>query len=260
MFRPNRLKARIRAGEKSLGTWVQSASLINAEMAAAAGFDFFIIDQEHGPGDLDAAVNMMRAASGAPATAIVRVPPGDPVYVKRLVEAGVEGILIPMLDTADQAREIVQACRFPPRGTRGYAWDIARASSYGFATDYYAQADDNLLIIAQIETATAVANAKDIAEVDGVDLLFIGPSDLSSSIGLPGQTGAPEVERLIQRTVEAVRATGKPLATVPRQGRTWRQLFDEGFVVVPCGSDISFYRQSLSLAMDDYRRYEAERR
>ncbi|CAH2598722.1 putative 4-hydroxy-2-oxoheptanedioate aldolase [Rhodovastum atsumiense] len=202
---------------------------------------------------------MMRAASGSQTTVVVRVPPGDPVYVKRLVEAGVEAILVPMLDTPAQAREIVAACRFPPRGTRGNAWEVVRASSYGFTTDYYAQADDNLLIIGQIETATAVDNAREIAEVDGIDLLFIGPSDLSSSIGLPGQTGAPEVERLIARTVEAVKAAGKPLATVPRQGRTWQQLFDDGFVVVPWGSDIAFYRQALSAVIDDYRRYTAAR-
>jgi 4-hydroxy-2-oxoheptanedioate aldolase len=253
MYRPNHLKSRILAGEKSLGTWVQSASAVNAEMAAAAGFDFIIVDQEHGPGGLDAAIGQMRAAAGAEATVVVRVPPNDPVYVKRLVEGGVEALLVPMVDTPEQARAIVEACRFPPRGTRGDAWDIARCSSYGFAPDYRAAADENLLIIVQIETATAVENARAIAEVDGVDMLFIGPSDLSSSIGLAGQTGAPEVERLIARTVQTVRAVGKPLATVPRQGRTWRQLFDEGFVMVPWGSDIAFYRQALSGVMDDYR-------
>jgi 4-hydroxy-2-oxoheptanedioate aldolase len=257
MFRPNRLKARILAGEKSLGTWVQSANPTLAEMAAVSGFDFIIIDQEHGLGDLQMAVDMMRAASGAPATAVIRIPPGDPTYAKRLVDAGAEAILVPMVETAEQARQVVEACRFPPQGNRGNAWDVTRSSSYGFVPDYYERAAANLLIIVQIETATAVANAKEIAEVDGVDLLFIGPSDLSSSIGLPGQTGAPEVERLIQQTVDAVVRVGKPLATVPRHGRTWQQLFDDGFVAVPTGSDIAFYRQSLTPVIEEYRKFSS---
>ena len=157
MFRPNRLKARIRAGEKSFGTWLQSASPTFAEMAAIAGFDFFIVDQEHGPGDLQAAIDQMRAGACTDATMVVRVPSHDPVYLRRLVDAGVEAVLVPMVDTAEQARAIVAACRFPPRGTRGNAADITRSSSYGFVADYLDRADDNLLIIVQIETTTRPA-------------------------------------------------------------------------------------------------------
>jgi 4-hydroxy-2-oxoheptanedioate aldolase len=238
VFRRNRLKARIRAGERSLGTWLQSGSPTFAEMASIAGFDFLIVDQEHGLGSLEEAVDMMRAAAGGDATVVVRVPSSDPIYLKRLVDAGVEGILVPMVDTAEQARSIVAACRFPPRGTRGNAWDIARASSYGFATDYYGQADDSLLIIAQVETATAVDNAAEIAAVNGIDGIFIGPTDLSGSIGLPGQTGAPEVTALIAQAMTAARNAGKPLASVPRIGRTWQQIFDDGFEMVATGSEI----------------------
>jgi len=255
VFRPNRLKARVLAGERSLGTWLQSGAPTFAEMAAAAGFDFFIIDQEHGLGSLEEAVAMMRAASGGEATVVVRVPSSEPVYLKRLVDAGVEGVLVPMVESAEQARAIVAACRFPPRGTRGNAWDITRSSSYGFAGDYYGRADDNLLIIAQVETATAVENAAEIAAVDGIDVVFIGPTDLSGSIGLPGQTGAPEVEALIARAVEAVRTTGKPLASVPRIGRNWQQVFDDGFVIVATGSEIFYYRTAAQALVEDWRRY-----
>ena len=253
MYRPNRLKARLAAGEKSLGTWLQSAEPTFAEMASIAGFDFLIIDQEHGAGDRQAAVDAMRAASAGPATVIVRVPSSDPTYIRRLVDAGVEGILVPMVETAAQARAIVDCCKYPPRGSRGSAWDITRASSYGFAANYYAEADDNLLVIVQIETAAAVANAREIAEVEGVDVVFIGPTDLSGSIGLPGQTGAPEVEALIARAVEAARAAGKPLASVPRVGRSWQQVLDDGFAMVASGSEIFFYRQAVAAMMQDYR-------
>ena len=255
MFRRNRLKARIQAGERLFGTWLQSSAATFAELASVAGFDFFIIDQEHGPGGLQEAIDMNRAASGGASTMIVRVPSSDPVYLKRLVDAGMEGILVPMVESAEQARAVVKACRFPPRGTRGNAWDITRSSSYGFVPDYYEKADDNFFVMVQIETAISVENAREIAEVDGVDVVFIGPTDLSGSIGLPGQTGAPEVEALIARTIETVRAVGKPLATVPRVGRTWQQLFGDGFAMVATGSDIFFYRQGASALMTEWRRF-----
>jgi 4-hydroxy-2-oxoheptanedioate aldolase len=253
MYRPNRLKARLAAGEKSLGTWLQSAEPTFAEMASIAGFDFIIMDQEHGAGGREAAVDTMRAASAGAATVIVRAPSSDPVYLKRLVDAGVEGVLVPMVETSEQARGIVEACKFPPRGTRGNAWDVTRASSYGFAGGYLAEADDNLLVIVQIETAAAVAKAAEIAAVEGVDVVFIGPTDLSGSIGLAGQTGAPEVEALIARAEEAARAAGKPLATVPRAGRTWRGILDDGYAMVASGSEIAFYRQAVAAMMQDYR-------
>ena len=255
MFRPNRLKARVRAGDRSFGTWLQSGSPTFAELAAVAGFDFFVVDQEHGPGDLQTAIDQMRAASGAPATMVLRVPSSEPVYLKRLVDAGLEAVLVPMVETAEQARAIVAACRFPPRGTRGNAWDITRSSSYGFQPDYYERADDNLLIIVQVETAKAVENAAEIAAVDGVDVVFIGPTDLSGSIGLPGQTGAPEVEALIRRAMDAVRAAGKPLASVPRIGRSWQQVFDDGFLMVATGSEIFYYRQATTVLMGEWRAY-----
>ncbi|MDW6024009.1 aldolase/citrate lyase family protein [Mesorhizobium sp. BAC0120] len=258
MFRPNRLKARIRAGQKSFGTWLQSASPAFAEMAAVAGFDFIIMDEEHGMGGLQHAVDMMRAAACTDATFIVRVPSSDPTYLRRLVDAGVEGLLVPMVETAEQASAIVEAVRFPPRGRRGNAFDITRSSSFGLVPDYYGRADDNLLIIVQIETALGVENARAIAEVDGVDVVFIGPTDLSGSLGMPGQTGAPEVNAAIEKATAATRAAGKPLATVPRIGRTANQLFDEGFLLVATGSEIYFYRLGITELMKEWRAYSAQ--
>jgi 2-keto-3-deoxy-L-rhamnonate aldolase RhmA len=255
MFRPNRLKERLAAGQKSFGTWLQSGSATFAEIAGAAGFDFFIMDQEHGPGGLETAMEMARAAACAPATAMVRVPSSHPTYIKRLIDAGIEGILVPMVESAGEAAAVVSACRYPPRGNRGNAADIARCSGYGLQADYLDRADDNILIAVQIETATAVAQASEIAAVDGVDLVFIGPTDLSGSIGLMGKTGHPQVEALIAETVTAVRKVGKPLGTVPRQGRSWQQLFDEGFLFVATGSEIFAYRRHVQELMADWRTY-----
>src|SRR5262249_5869617 len=148
--------------------------------------------------------------------------------------------------------------RFPPRGRRGNAFDITRSSSFGLQPDYYGRADENLLIMVQIETALGVENARAIAEVDGVDVVFIGPNDLSGSLGIPGETGAPEVNAAIEKTMAASRAAGKPLATVPRIGRTANQLFDEGFLLIATGSEIYFYRLGVTELMKEWRAYSGE--
>jgi 4-hydroxy-2-oxoheptanedioate aldolase len=255
MFRPNRLKTRLRAGQKSFGTWLQSASPPFAEMAAVAGFDFIIMDEEHGTGELQHAIDMMRAAACTDTTVVVRVPSSEPTYLRRLVDAGAEGLLVPMVESAEQARAIVEAVRFPPRGKRGNAFDATRSSSFGLVPDYYSRADDNLLIMVQIETQAGVDNAREIADVDGVDAIFIGPTDLSGSIGLPGQTGAPEVVAQIERAMAAARAAGKPLATVPRTGRSANQLYDEGFLAVAALSELYFYRMGITQLMKEWRDY-----
>ena len=255
MFRPNRLKARLRAGQKSFGTWLQSASPTFAEMAAVAGFDFIIMDEEHGTGELQHAIDMMRATSCTETTFVIRVPSSDPTYMRRLVDAGAEGLLVPMVESGEQARAIVEAVRFPPRGKRGNAFDATRSSSFGLVADYYERADDNLLIMVQIETQAGVDNAEEIAAVDSVDVIFIGPTDLSGSMGMPGQTGAPEVNAQIERAMAAARAAGKPLVTVPRAGRSSNQLYDEGFLGVAVASEIYFYRLGITQLMKEWREY-----
>ena len=256
----NHLKLRIEAGLKSFGMWLQAADPTFAEIAGLVGFDFVIIDQEHGPGGLQSAIDMMRALSGSTTTAMIRVPSSDPTYLKRIVDAGAQAILVPMVDTAVEAQSIVDACRYPPLGRRGHAASVVRGAQYGLITDYVRRAHESLLIVPQIETVTAVRNAGAIAAIDGVDMLFIGPSDLSGSAGLLDQTGAPEVERLIAETVAAVRAAGKPLATVPRDGKNWQALFDDGYAVVASGSDIAIFRAAAAALAEEWRGHRDRRR
>ncbi len=259
MFRPNALKQRLVRGEKSFGIWLQSGEPLFAEIVAHVGFDFFIIDNEHGCGSLQSAIGQMRAASGSPSTAIVRIPSPDPVYLKRILDAGAEGMLIPMVETAEQARMCVEACRYPPRGKRGNASGVLRADNYGLVGDYVAHAHDELLVIPQIETVEGVRNARAIAEVEGVDVIFIGPTDLSGSAGLPNQTGHPQTEALIVEAVAAARRAGKPVATVPRQGKSWQALFDDGLEIVATGSEIYYFRIAAAQQMAEWRRYRTDR-
>lgn len=240
----NMLKTKVAHGDKCFGMWLHTASPSVAEIVAHAGLDFVIIDQEHGVGDLDSAIAMMRAMLGSRTTPVIRVASSDPIYLKRIVDAGAQSILVPMVDSAEEAKSIVDACLYPPRGKRGNAAGVVRASRYGMVADYVDRAHEQMLIIPQIETAEAVKNASAISSVPGVDVVFIGPSDLSGSIGLPGQTGAPEVEALIAEAYAAIRAAGKPAATVPRDGRSWQALFEDGYQIVATGSDLAYIRQA----------------
>lgn len=259
MFRPNLLKSKLAKGEKSLGIWLQSGEPLFAEIVAHVGFDFFIIDNEHGCGSLQSAIGQMRAASSSPASAIVRIPSPDPTYLKRILDSGAEGVLIPMVETAEQARMCVEACRYPPLGKRGNSTGVLRADNYGLVGDYVARAHDQLLVIPQIETVEGVRNAREIAAVDGVDVVFIGPTDLSGSAGLPNQTDHPTVEKLIGEAVAAARAAGKPLATVPRQGKSWQGVLDDGFNIVAAGSEIYYFRVAVAQQMAEWRAYCADR-
>lgn len=252
----NTLKSRVQAGRPSFGMWLQSACPTIAEIAGLVGLDFVIIDQEHGPGDIQSAIDMMRALSGSPTTAVVRAPINDPAYLKRILDAGAQAVLVPMVDTAEQAKQLVDACLYPPRGRRGNAAVVVRSAGYGLVADYVQRAHETLLVVPQIETVTAVANARDIASVPGVDMVFIGPADLSGSAGVPDETGAPEVSRLIAAAESAVRAAGKPLATVPRVGKSWQDLFAEGYLAVAAISDLAMLRQGVVEAAEAWRRHQ----
>jgi 4-hydroxy-2-oxoheptanedioate aldolase len=251
----NALKARLGAGLPCFGTWLHTASPSVAEMVSYIGLDFVIIDLEHGPGDVDTAIAMMQAMAASDTTAMVRIPSADPACLKRMVDAGAQSLLIPMVNSADEARRIVDACLYPPRGQRGNAAVVVRGSRYGLVEDYVARAHEEMLIVPQIETVAAVAEAGAIAAVPGIDMVFIGPVDLSGSAGLPGETGAPEVERLIAKAFAAIRAAGKPVGTVPRDGKGWRDLFAEDYALVATGSDLIYIREAVRTQADDWRRY-----
>ena len=190
MYRPNVLKQRLRNGEKVLGCWTMLGQPQVVEILSLAGFDYLVLDQEHGLGDATSLAAQLHAMSATPTVGVVRVPWNDHVYLKRVLDVGAEAVLIPSVDTADEARAAVAACRYPPRGRRGTASSSVRASSYGMAPNYVATCADELLIACQIESATAVANIDAILAVDGIDLMFIGPFDLSATVGPDGQPQA----------------------------------------------------------------------
>lgn len=243
MFRENALKTRLAAGKKALGCWCFTDNNISAEILGHAAYDFVLIDHEHGFGNPAAAVGQMQALQAFPATVLVRVAENDPVPIKRALDIGAEGVMVPMIETAAEAAAAVAACRYPPAGIRGCANAVVRAADYGIrAADYLAQANDQVFVMLQIESRKAIDNIAEIAAVAGVDVLFMGPSDLAASTGHPGDFDNPAVKSAIEDCVAAVKAAGKPLGAVPHSGLGWRELFAAGYDIVAAGSDISLLR------------------
>ncbi|MFO1069252.1 MAG: aldolase/citrate lyase family protein [Geminicoccaceae bacterium] len=240
----NVLKRRLQAGDRLYGVWLGSASPTMAELLGWAGYDFAIIDQEHGAGSLGDAIDMMRALAATGCPAIVRVPWNDQVYLKRILDAGAESIMVPMVETPEEAAAAVAACRYPPAGRRGYAAPAMRCSRYGFIPDYLARSSDELMLIAQIESAAAVKQAEAIARTDGVDTVLIGVNDLGGSIGRLEQLDKPDVRALVEEAEAAIRRAGKPLSTVPTSGAGTLELFAKGYQLVAGAGDTTLLREA----------------
>ncbi|OIJ35599.1 2-dehydro-3-deoxyglucarate aldolase [Rothia kristinae] len=193
------------------GMWVCSGSPAAAEIAGAAGMDWVLIDGEHSPIGLETITGLLRALAAYPATPVVRVPALDAVVIKQVLDAGAQNLLVPMVDTAEQAADAVRAVRYPPAGVRGVGSALARASRWNAVPEYLARAEGSVSLTVQIESTAAVGQAARIAAVDGVDALFVGPADLAASMGLLGQQGHPEVVAAVHRVFDAAHAAGKPV-------------------------------------------------
>ena len=210
----NELKVAIRAGEMQIGIWLGLTSPAVAEMAGAAGFDWCLIDGEHGPNDLPLIESQLRALQGLGASAIVRVPDGQDWILKQVLDIGAQSILVPMVETAEQAAIVVAACKYAPEGNRGVGYALARASGYNAISDYAYTANDQICVIVQVETLSAMLNIPQIAKVPGVDCIFIGPADLSADMGYLGNLNHPDVLEVIAKGMADITAAGLCAGTI----------------------------------------------
>ena len=244
MYRENRLKARLKQGYKCLGCWLWLGSADAAEILALSGFDVLLMDHKHGPGNFKSAIDIMRASAVGDATLVMRVESDDAAFLKRALDSGVEGVMVPGIETVDQALDVVNACRYPPLGRRGAAFSATRASDYGLQGPHYAAtAADNLMLIAQIESATAVENVEEIAAVDGIDMLFIGPTDLSGSVEKLLQFDDPEVSELIEKAERGIKQSGKALGGIVLGTENIVSKFERGYDLIVAGGDVVFLRE-----------------
>jgi 4-hydroxy-2-oxoheptanedioate aldolase len=234
------LKQRLAAGEKLLGTVMLLTSPDIAEIVAHSGLDVAMIDHEHGRGSLADFVAQDRAIAGSSLRAMVRVPHGELSYAQRLLDNGAEAIVYPAVDTREQAEAFARACRYPPRGVRGVGAGL-RAARHGLDAGYYDPAvEDGRLLVAQIESSRAVDNVDAICAIDGIDMLLIGPRDLSASLGKLNRFDDPELRRLVDQAAARIRASGKFLASTLYPGRTVADMFAEGYDLVLAGKDTDF--------------------
>lgn len=241
---------RLRESDRAqVGMWVSSGSPTNAEICAGSGLDWLLIDGEHSPLSLQSIQDQLRAAAPYPITPVVRVPAADTVLIKQHLDLGAQNLLIPMVDTAEQAAHAVAATRYPPEGVRGVGSALARAARWNRVDGYLENANaEHVSVIAQIESATAVDNALEICR-SGVDAIFIGPSDLAASMGLIGQQAHPEVVENIHRTIRAAREAGIPVGINAFDPGLARGYIDDGIDFILVGADVAILaRQSEALA------------
>ncbi|MGV9711725.1 HpcH/HpaI aldolase family protein [Gordonia sp. NPDC003424] len=205
-------RAAIAAADRPLaGMWVCSGSPLVAEICADAGLDWLLIDMEHGPSGLESVLAQLQAVAAYPVAPVVRVASADPVGIKQVLDLGAQNLLVPMVSSADEARAVVEAVRYPPRGRRGVGSALARSARWNRIDGYLTDGDHHVSVFVQVETIDAVEQAGKIAAVDGVDGVFVGPSDLAASMGLLGQQGHPDVVAAVMSAFDAVRDKGVPV-------------------------------------------------
>ena len=206
----NRFKARLLRGEPQIGLWLSIPSAFTAEICATAGFDWLLLDGEHTPNDIQTVLAQLQACGGYPQSPpIARPVIGDPVLIKQLLDIGVQTLLVPMVDTAEQAAELVRATRYPPHGFRGVGYGTARVSRWDLRSNYPQVADAEICLLVQAETRTAIDQLEQICRVDGVDGVFLGPSDLAAAYGHLGNPAHPDVQAVIEHAIATILKHGK---------------------------------------------------
>lgn len=235
--RPNPLKDAIQAGQPDIGLWCSLASAITTEVVAGSGVDWLLIDAEHSPNDLRSVVVQLQVAAAFPCEAAVRVPSDDANVIKQMMDGGARSLMVPNVRSAGQARAIVAAMRYAPAGIRGFSV-AQRANAYGRIAGYHANAGARQFLAVQIEDEAGVAQAAEIAAVDGVDALFVGPGDLSTNMGAMGNPCAAPVQAAISQVLAAAKAAGKGAGILGRQNADARRYLDAGFTMVAVGSDL----------------------
>jgi len=240
-----------------VGTWISSASPLVAEAVAHAGFDWAVIDMEHSPLDMMDVVHLLQAVSSSRLVPVVRVPWNDPVTIKRVLDAGATTLLVPFVQSADEAQRAVAAALYPPQGVRGMA-SSSRASRFGTVANYLRNANRGIAVIVQLETVAALEHLEAIAAVPGVDALFVGPTDLSASMGHVGQSTHPAVMDLMAQVVRRCKTLNKPVGAVGGTPQVVTQYRAIGFDFIAIGSDLGLLIQGAQSAIAALRTQDSE--
>jgi 4-hydroxy-2-oxoheptanedioate aldolase len=232
----NKFKHALKAGKPQIGIWSSLSSHIVAEVLGGAGFDWVLLDTEHSPNELPMVQQQLHAMTEGSATPVVRVPWNDMVMVKRFLDIGAQSLLLPYVQTVEEAKNAVTYTRYPPGGVRGVA-GATRATRYGRIKDYFKLVENELCLLVQVETRKAMANIEAIAAVDGIDGVFIGPNDLSADMGYLGNWQHPEVWKVMEEAAKKIRSAGKAPGILVGEADGKRCL-DMGYQFVAVGADV----------------------
>lgn len=239
----NHFKRALQNQQAQIGLWSQLCNHMSAEVLANTGFDWLVFDMEHAPNELPTILSQLQALNGSPTHAIVRPPWNDMVTFKRLLDIGVQTLLVPYIQTAEEARDAVSFTRYPPDGVRGFA-SVSRANHYGRVPDYANRSADELCVLLQVETVRGIENLEAIANTPGVDGVFIGPSDLSAALGYLGQPKHPDVLAIIDRAIATIRACGKAPGILTGDEALAKHYLAQGCLFVAVGVDQTLLRDS----------------
>jgi 2-dehydro-3-deoxyglucarate aldolase/4-hydroxy-2-oxoheptanedioate aldolase len=233
----NPVKRKLQAGQPTVGAWLHLCSPLAAEIMADAGFDWLLIDMEHGHGDYQTLLAQLQAIEGSGVVPLVRVQWNDPAVIKRVLDLGAYGVMIPFVSGAVECEAAVRACKYPPVGMRGLAGSH-RAAGFGrLGADYWTRANDEVLVVVQVETPQAVKEIDRMLATPGVDVVFIGPNDLSTALGHMGDTGHPEVTAAIAAVERAAGRAKVALGTIARNWEEAKALWQRGYGMVTVASD-----------------------
>ena len=249
---PNSFKRDLLAGKKLIGCWSSLSSAITTEVLGVAGFDWILLDGEHSPNDVSTFIPQLMALKDSASAPVVRPSSNNEVEIKRLLDAGFYNFLVPFVESVTEAKRAVAATRYPPMGIRGVSVS-QRSNRYGTVPDYFKSINDHICVMLQIESRAGVAAAREIAAVDGVDCIFVGPSDLAAGFGHLGNANHPEVQDAIAAVFADARAHGKPTGILAPVEADARRYMEMGATFVGVGSDLGVFRSGTQALADKYR-------
>lgn len=240
----NPFKKALSQGEMQFGCWLGLADTFSAEMMGQAGFDWVVVDGEHGPNDLRSILAQLQVLASTDAHAVVRLPVGETYMIKQTLDAGAQTLLIPMVETVEQARQLVRDVNYPPHGDRGVGYALARASKFSTITDYGTTADAQICLLLQVENLRGLAALDDILALDGVDGVFIGPADLAADMGHMGNAAHPDVQAAIMDAITRIKAAGKAPGILSTRDEMTNDAIAAGAQFVAVGADVLLLGQA----------------
>ena len=232
----NHFKAAIRSGRHQLGFWCSLPSGYAAELVAGSGYDWLLFDTEHSPSDPIGVLEQLQAVAPYDVSAVVRPASNDPVLIKRILDVGAQTLLVPYVQSREEAEAAVAAMRYPPRGIRGVS-GLTRATRFGRIPGYAKRAESELCLLVQVETGLALDRLEEIASVDGVDGVFIGPADLAASLGYPGEPDHPDVAAAVENAISRLKVLGKPAGILTANNTFARRCIEIGTLFTAVGID-----------------------